>query len=263
MLTVKDLHFSYNGTPVLTGFGIEVSQGEMVGIVGPNGAGKTTVLRLISGVVSPDRGSIGVDGSELGDLSAAQRGRLISVVPQNPRLPPNFKLLDLVLMGRNPHLKLLEWDGRQDLEVARMAMEMTDIWHLADRAVGTLSGGEQQRAVVALALAQEAPIMLLDEPTSSLDLTHQTGIMDLVTELQRHRKGTVVMAIHDLTLAAQYCDRLVMLSDGRGYADGAPSDVLTADNVSTVYGAEVFILPHPQGGTPVVLPRSNRDGVDG
>lgn len=259
MLIVENLHFGYNGNSILQGFTLEARPGEIVGIVGPNGAGKTTVLRLISGVLKAALGSIRVDGSELTTLGAAQRGRLVSVVPQSPRLPLNFKLLDMVLMGRNPHLKLLQWEGRRDLEIARRAMELTDVWDLADRAVGTLSGGEQQRAVIALALAQEAPVMLLDEPTSSLDLVHQTRIMDLVTDVQGRRGDTVVMAIHDLTLAAQYCDRIVMLADGRDYADGPPSNVLTADNISSVYGAEVFILPHPQGGTPVILPRSNRD----
>ncbi len=261
MLVVQDLHFGYGSEGVLRGFAMEVGRGEMVGIVGPNGVGKTTILRLISGVLSPSRGRVFVDGSDITTLTAAQRGRLVSVVPQNPRLPLGFKLLDLVMMGRNPHLGLLQWEGERDVEAARTAMEMTGLWRLADRAVGTLSGGEQQRAVVALALTQEAPVMLLDEPTSSLDLAHQTGILDLVTDVQHRLKGTVVMAIHDLTLAAQYCDRLVMLAGGREYADGAPRDVLTEENVSHVYGAEVFILSHPQHGTPVVLPRSGK-GLD-
>ena len=182
----------------------------------------------------------------------------MSVVPQNPQLPKGFSVLDLVLMGRNPHLKLLQFEGRRDLEVASRAMELTETSHLATRALDTLSGGERQRAVVAMALAQEAQVMLLDEPTSSLDLAHQTGVMDLVKGIHRERGGAVLIAMHDLTLAAQYCHRLVMLAEGRSFAEGPPRDVLTEDNVSRVYGAEVRVLPHPVGGTPVVLPVSGR-----
>jgi iron complex transport system ATP-binding protein len=136
-------------------------------------------------------------------------------------------------------------------------MRLTDTYRLADRTLDTLSGGERQRALVAMALTQEAPVMLLDEPTSSLDLAHQVGVMDLVSKLRERRGGAVLVAMHDLTLAAQYCSRLILLADGRSCAEGAPQDVLTRTNISRVYGAEVFVLSHPQGGTPVVLPVSN------
>ena len=257
MLVAEDIYFSYRDKPALEGVDLEANEGELVGIVGPNGAGKTTMLRLISGALRPAKGRIRIGGTDLATLKSAQRGRLVSVVPQNAQLPLSFKVLDMVLLGRNPHLKLLQWEGRKDLEIAARVMELTDTWCLADRVVGSLSGGERQRALVAMALAQEAPVMLLDEPTSSLDLAHQTGIMDLVANVQKQRGGTVVVAIHDLTLAAQYCDRLIMLAEGRGYAEGPPSTVLTRENISKVYDTEVFILPHPQGGTPVILPRSD------
>ena len=263
MLAVEDLHFAYKNTPILEGLHLEARAGELVGVVGPNGAGKTTLLRLIGGVLTPSRGRISISGVDLAGLKAARRAMLVSAVPQNPQLPLSFSVLDLVLMGRNPHLRLFQWEGRQDLEIAKEAMEQTDTWRLADRALGSLSGGERQRALVALALAQEAPVMLLDEPTSSLDLAHQIGIMDLVRNVQRRRHGTVVVAMHDLTLAALYCDRLVMLTAGRTYTEGVPGEVLTRDNVSEVYGSDVFILPHPQGGTPVVLPASDGRGPAG
>ena len=262
MLVVDNIHFAYKDRPVLQGLDMSAQGGELVGIVGTNGAGKTTLLRMISGVLAPSQGCISVNGTDLATLKAGQRARLVSVVPQNPQLPLSFRVLELVLMGRNPHLKLLQWEGRRDLAIARRSMELTDTWHLADRAVGSLSGGERQRALVATALAQDAPVLLLDEPTASLDLAHQTGVMDLVRDVQRRRGGTVVVAMHDLTLAAQYCDRLVMLDGGRSYAQGPPGTVLTIENISNVYGASVFILPHPQGGTPVVLPVADGPAQD-
>ena len=257
MLVVDNLHFAYKDTRILNGLYLEANEGELVGIVGPNGAGKSTLLRLISGVLKPSLGRVSVSGVDLASLKPAQRARLVSVVPQNPQLPLHFKLLDLVLMGRNPHLRLLEWEGGRDLEISRKAMELTDTWRLADRFVGSLSGGERQRGLVAMALAQEAPVLLLDEPTSSLDLAHQTGIMDLVRDVQRQRSGTIVVAMHDLTLAAQYSDRLIMLAEGRSYIEGSPKSVLTRENISEVYGANVVVLEHPLVGTPVVLPVSN------
>ena len=260
LLKVDDIHFGFNGTPVLNGLDLEVADGEMVGVVGPNGSGKTTLLRLVSGVLRPSEGRILIDGEDLADLTPGRRARLVAVVPQNPRLPLGFSVLDLTLMGRNPHLKLLRSEGDRDFDIAYWALELTEVAHLADRRLDTLSGGGQQRVVVAMALAQQAPVLLLDEPTSNLDLAHQVGIMDMVSALQKKNGGGVLVALHDLTLAAQYCDRLVMLAEGLSFAEGAPDEVLTVENVSKVYGAEVFVLRHPQGGTPVVLPASQANG---
>ena len=256
MLIAENLHFTYQDSRVLAGLDLRVDAGELVGLVGPNGAGKTTVLRLISGALRPAVGHVSIGGIDLSTLTAAERAKLVSVVPQNAQLPLSFDVLDLVMMGRNPYLKILQWESQADLEIVRRAMEMTETADLADRPVRTLSGGERQRAVVAMAVAQETPVMLLDEPTSNLDLGHQTGVMDLVRNVQRRRGGSVVVAMHDLTLAAQYCDRLVMLSEGRVHAQGRPEAVLTTQNISEVYRTEVFILPHPKEGKPVVLPVS-------
>jgi iron complex transport system ATP-binding protein len=254
LLKVDGLRFGYGAEAVLDGVGLEVGRGDLVGLVGPNGSGKTTLLRVISGVLASSSGRVSVDGEDLVGLKASARARLVSVVPQNPQLPERFTVRELVLMARNSHLKLLEWEGRGDVEAATRAMEETSTLELADRALGTVSGGERQRAVVAMALVQDAPVMLLDEPTSNLDLAHQTGIMDLVVRLMEERGTAVLVAMHDLTLAAQYCDRLIMLSGGRSYAEGSPSEVLTAEHIEAVYGVEVHLVPHPLGGTPVVLP---------
>ncbi len=257
MLSINNVSFAYRDGSVLDSLDLEFHDGERVGVVGPNGAGKTTLIKLVSGLLRPNVGGIEVDGADLATLRASERARLVSVVPQSPQLPLGFSVLDLVLMGRNPHLKLLQWERQSDVDVASHAMELTDIGHLSDRALATLSGGERQRAVIAMALAQEAPLLLLDEPTASLDLAHQTGVMDLVRDIQDSRGGAVLIAMHDLTLAALYCDRIVMLAEGRCYAEGPPADVLTTENIARVYGSEVHVLTHPQAGTPVVLPVPN------
>ena len=254
MLVVEGVDYEYGDRAVLRGFDLEAREGEMVGVVGPNGAGKTTLMKVVSGVFRPSKGRVLIGGSDVGSLSDGERARLVSVVPQNPELPLSFSAIDLVLMGRNPHLRLFQWPGTEDLEVAKRAMQLTDVWPLASREIGSLSGGERQRTVVAMAVAQEAPVLLLDEPTSNLDLAHQTGIMDLTRDLQERHGGTILVAMHDLTLAAQYCDRVVMLERGRAYADGPPRDVLTADNIARVYGTEVFVTAHPQGGLPACHP---------
>lgn len=253
MLRISGMRFAYRERQIFENLDLHVNAGEVVGLVGPNGAGKTTLLRLISGVIEPDAGRIEVYGTDVSTVSSRWRARLVTTVPQTPHLPLNFRVLDLVLMGRNPHLPLLRWEGRQDLDVAYRAMSLADIGHLASRTLDTLSGGERQRAVVAMALAQEAPLLLMDEPTSNLDLSHQTKVLDMAVEAQAKLGGTVLIAMHDLSLAAQYCDRVVLLSEGAVYADGPPHDTLTAENVGRVYQAEVLVLTHPTRGTPVIV----------
>lgn len=254
MLQVIDVHFSYNGLPVLRGLSLSVGPGELVGVVGPNGAGKTTLLRLIAGVLAPSSGHVLVSGLDLRSVRPAERARMVAAVPQSAQVPKGFSVLDVVLMGRNPHLGLLQWEGKRDLQIAASAMEQTGIAGLAERQATELSGGEQQRVVVAMALAQEAPVLLLDEPTSNLDLAHQQRVMELVRGICRERDGAVMVSMHDLTLAAQSCDRLVMLAEGRVSAEGTPAEVLTAENIRKAYGADVVVTQHPQSGDPVVLP---------
>ena len=255
MLLVDGIKFSHSdGKLVLNGFDLRVADGELVGVLGPNGSGKTTLMRLISGVLRPTEGQILFRGNNVGGFNSRDRARLISVVPQASQLPLNYTVLELVLMGRNAHLKLFQKENSRDFEIAFNAMKLTGTYHLSDRRLGALSGGERQRAVVAMTLVQESPLMLLDEPTANLDLCHQIGIMALVKQVQADLNGTVLVAMHDLSLAAQYCNRVVLLSAGRCYAEGPPKDVLTPDNISNVFGVEVSILSHPNGGAPVVLP---------
>ena len=251
---LKNLEFSYSDLSVINGITTEIKAGEIVSIVGPNGAGKITLIKIIDGLIKPSQGKVLVHNREVHKLSSRNRGRLISYVPQNPRLPGNMKLIDFVLLGRNPHLSLVEWENEKDIRTAITAMELTEVSHLANRHLEEMSGGELQMGMLSLALTQESPIMLLDEPTSNLDLSHQAKIMSIIKKTHQTKNGVTILAIHDLTLAAQYTSRVILLSEGRIFADGTPSEVLTVKNLSETYGANVVIMPHPSGGTPVVLP---------
>lgn len=238
----------------LRGVDIAVRTGELLGLVGPNGSGKTTLVRALTGVVRPHAGSVRLGGVDIASLKAAEIARRVAVVPQDPQLPPTFRALDCVLMGRTPHLRLLEQEGPADIEIARRAMAATETWELGERPVGELSGGERQRVIVARALAQETPVLLLDEPTAHLDIGHQGAVLDLMRGFTRRDGKAVLAVVHDLTLAAHYCDRIVVLKDGRVIAEGVPADVLTADILREVYGVPVTVMAHPETGRPVVVP---------
>ena len=252
MLEVRGIEFGYRNGRVLNGLSLEAGAGEIVGILGPNGAGKTTLFRIITGVLRPSRGDVLVNGTSLFEMKMNRRARMVAAVPQNAHLPTGFTVLDVVMMGRNPHLGLLQWEGRHDLEVAAEAMLQTDTTHLAHRSVTELSGGEQQRVVLATALAQEASVLLLDEPTSNLDLAQQAKSLSLVREVCRATQGAVLVSMHDLTLAAQYCDRLVLLKEGRAWAEGTPQEVLTPENIEAAYGVRAAVFLNPITGVPMV-----------
>jgi len=259
-LDVRDLSVAYQaGKRMLVALrevSLRVGVGELVGLVGPNGCGKTTLIRTATKVVQPLSGEIRVCGDDVGSLSQVEIARRVAVVPQEPLLPEAFTALDCVLMGRAPHLRLLENEGARDFEAAREAMVRTDTWELAQRPVGTLSGGERQRVVVARALAQETPLLLLDEPTAHLDIGHQGAVLRLMRSLCRDEGKAVLAVVHDLTLAAAFCDRLVMLRSGGTLAvEGSATEVLRPEVLAEVYGAEADVFPHPRTGRPVVAPR--------
>ncbi len=252
-LAARDMWFSHGERAVLSGMSVRVEPGEVVGVLGPNGCGKTTLIRLITGSLRPDAGRIEVDGADLSALSPGERARLVAAVPQDPVAPAGFTVAELVMMGRNPHLGLLQAEGDEDRAAAASAMERAGLSEMAHRPVGRLSGGERQRVFFAMALCQRAPVLLLDEPTSNLDLAAQASVMSLAREACADRGGAVLLAMHDLTLAAQWCDRLVLIESGAARAAGPPAEVLTPGAVREVYGAEVVVAPHPRGGGPVVL----------
>jgi len=258
LLNVSGVNVTYHpGGPeiiALDNASVSISAGEVVGLVGPNGSGKTTLIRVVTGVIRPASGHVTIAGRDIERLRQVELARLIAVVPQEPALPPAFNALACVLMGRTPHLRLLQNEGARDLEAARRAMLATNTWSLADRLLGELSGGERQRVVVARALAQETPILLLDEPTAHLDLGHQASVLDLMRRIARDEGKAVLAVVHDLTLAARYCDRMVMLQNGSVVATGTPGEVLTPVRLREVYGLAVEVFPHPTTGRPVVAP---------
>jgi len=251
-LTVRALGVVRGKHPVLRGIDLDVAPGEWLGLIGPNGAGKSTLLQTLAGGLDHS-GEIVVDGEALEAIGANRRARLFASVPQDPVVPPGMLVFDYVMLGRTPHLGLFEREGARDATAVRAALDALDLVDIAARPLDTLSGGQLQRVVIARALAQAAPVLLLDEPTSALDVGHRVQVLEEVEALRRHRSLTIVAALHDLTLAAQFCDRLVLLSNGTVAGSGPARSVLTEDNIRRHYGADVTVLEGP-GGTVVVIP---------
>jgi iron complex transport system ATP-binding protein len=255
-LALRDVSVELGGSRILDGVSGSVEAGEWVTVIGPNGAGKSTLLRAVAGLVS-SRGDVeigGDDGSALGRREVARR---VALVPQLPALPPQMTVAEYVLLGRTPHLGYLAREGGHDLEVADGALARLDLLDFASRRLGTLSGGERQRAVLARAFAQQAPILLLDEPTSALDVGRGQQALELVDALRRESGLTVLAAMHDLTLAGQYADRLLLLDGGRVVASGVAGDVLTDELIDRHYGASVRVH-RDEDGSLVVLPVRRR-----
>lgn len=252
-IKINDLVVGYDASPVLAGVTLEVSGGQFVGIVGPNGSGKTTLLRAIARVLRPSSGEVLIDEREVFSISARELAREQAVVPQDTVPAFDFTALEIVLMGRSPHLGRFQSESASDMAITEQAMRHTGTWEVAQRPFAALSGGERQRVVIARALAQEPRVILLDEPTNHLDINYQFEILSLISRLNKERGLTVVAVLHDLNLAAQYCDTLVMIGGGNVQAMGTPSETLTAENVRRVYGAEVWVRKHPTSGRPYVI----------
>jgi iron complex transport system ATP-binding protein len=272
-LDVRQVSFRYdsllhrspgdNATWVIKGMEFSVRQGEIVGIIGPNGSGKSSLLKLLAKLVRPQEGSIHLFGNEIGTLSRESISRQVAYMPQDLSYDFPFSVLDMVLMGRFPHRRgglwnLVGWERQEDLATAEEAMVQADVMHLADRMIATLSAGERQRALLARALAQGPRMLMLDEPTAHLDLNHQLDVCRILRQVHEQLQMTVLIVSHDINLASQYCDRILVMKQGTLVGIGPPEDMIHPRVLSEVYGCQVLVDVHPDTGLPrVSLPSQN------
>lgn len=256
MLRIENLCVNYGSRRVLEDVSLSVQSGEIVALIGPNGAGKSTLIRAASGVIIIQSGHVHTNGDDFHALAPMQRAKYLAVVPQAVSLPPAFTVWETVLMGRTPYLGFLGQPSPADEEIARKALQRVDALSLAERRVGELSGGEQQRVLLARALCQSTPIMLLDEPTAHLDLQYQVSLLELIGNLAHHDKLAVLIALHDLNLAARYADRVALMVAGKIKASGTPREVLTPELISEAYCLPVQVVKHPFMDVPLVLPET-------
>lgn len=256
VIDIHDLDYTVGLSHILEGINVSFERGKFIGIIGPNGSGKTTLLRHISAWLKPKRNSVIINGKDVLSFSDRELSRQMALVAQSTKVEFEFTAMDIVLMGRSPYVSRFEDEGEEDLRIAKEAMEATRTWHLRDRTVNSLSGGELQRVMVARALAQNTDILLMDEPISHLDIQHQIQILDLARKLQMEKGLTVVIVLHDLNLAAQYCDEFILLHNGRIYCSGPADKVLTEENIREVYGIDIYVMKNPVNGSPLIIPIS-------
>jgi iron complex transport system ATP-binding protein len=260
-LAVEGVTLGYGDRTVVHSLDLDVPPGQITGIVGANACGKSTLLRAMARLLSPRGGQVLLDGRDLHRLPTKQVARTLGLLPQSPIAPEGIVVADLVSRGRHPHQGMLaRWSAEDDDAVAE-ALELTGIADLADRPVDELSGGQRQRAWIAMSLAQQTDVLLLDEPTTFLDVCHQVEVLDLLTDLNRQRGTTIVMVLHDLNLAARYADRLVAVREGQVHAAGEPEAVLTAEVVQEVFGMDSRVILDPVSAKPLVLPIGRHHAV--
>jgi len=256
LLNVDGIECRYGSVKVLEDVSLSVEGGDFVGILGPNGSGKTTLLKSISRILKPHKGTILLNEADIYSLKSVEVAKQLAVVPQETSIGFNFSALDIVLMGRNPHMKRFQMESEKDMAIARKVMNLTNIWHLAERPMNELSGGEKQRVIIARALAQEPKILLLDEPLTHLDIMNQLEIMDLVKDLCVKEKLVVLAVFHDFNLAARYCKSAIMLKDSRIFAAGNLTEVLTSENIKSVFNVDAIVQKHLVTNSIFVVPLS-------
>ena len=255
-LTIDGIDCSYGSVDVLKDVGFAVESGQFLGILGPNGSGKTTLLKSISRVLKPQKGTILIGDENVYKMKTVDVAKQMAVVPQSTPVCFDFTALEVVLMGRNPHMARFKMEGKKDLDIAKNSMQLTRTWEFADRPVNELSGGESQRVIIARALTQEPQILLLDEPTTHLDISNQLEIMDLIKHLCETKKLLIVAVFHDFNLAARYCDSIILLNDGKIVAIGKMNETLTSENVKKVFNVDTIVKKHPITGSLYVIPIS-------
>lgn len=254
-VTVEHLSCGYDDRLVLKDISFQVATGEMLGVIGPNGSGKSTLIRALTRILPLQNGRIDYYGKDIGSYSLKQLAQTVAVIPQQASIPFAFSAFELTLMGRMPHLTRFQRERPEDIEIALDAMRRTDCLQFRDRPIHELSGGERQRVIIARALAQQPGVLLLDEPTSYLDLNHQIEIFDLLHYLCNRDRMAMLCVSHDLNLAAEYCTRLMMVDQGSVVASGSPDEILTGPNIKQVFGADVSVYKSPNSGAPQIVLR--------
>lgn len=257
-IEIKNLSFSIDDKTILNNICINIKEGSFCSIIGPNGSGKTTLLKNISAIYKPQEKKAFIDGQDVNSFTSRELGKKLSLVKQHVDSDFDFNVMDMVLMGRIPHIKRFSSEGLRDIEIAENAMKMTNVFHLKDKNIRFLSGGEKQRVMIARSIAQEAKILLLDEPTSHLDIHYQLEILDTIKKLNKECGITVAAVLHDLNLASQYSDYLVLVNNGEVAACGKPEEVLKKDILSKVYNVEMMIFENPINKKTLIIPVSSR-----
>ena len=255
MLKIDSLTVAYGQKRVLQNITIEALPGEIIALIGPNGAGKTTLVRAVSGTTPTESGQIYVNGKDLSRFSTVERARVLAVVPQTRQLGGAYSVEQAVMMGRTAYMSWLGRESQEDRDAVRLALEQAQLQDFADRSIAQLSGGEQQRVLLARALAQSTPVLLLDEPTNHLDLQHQTNLLSLIKRLSIEKELAVLMAVHDLNLVSFFADKVALLVGGELITFGTPQEVICAENISEAYQTPVEIIPHPVTGAPIIFPQ--------
>lgn len=255
IFSLNDVNMSYNGTPVLKEISLNVKKGAMLSIVGPNGAGKSTVLKLMAGLIKPDRGGIFFYGNDITKMHPKELAQKVGYLPQISQPVFPYNCFDYVMIGRSPFLKGLMLGGKSDREIIQKAMEETDCLRFSDKDINKISVGERQSVFIARALASEPEVLLLDEPAAALDLEHSVSLYRLLTRLIENKKITIVVVSHHLNITSQFADRIVLLNDGRIEADGPPEKVLRKDLLSRVYGNSFQLITSPEILRPIIVPK--------
>lgn len=253
LITVNNLSGGYGDTLVIKDISLEVKRGESLAIIGPNGSGKSTLLKLMTRALSPEKGLITLEGKNIEGMRLKEFCRKVAFVPQDTMINFSFSVEEIVLMGRIPYLRRMQFESKRDISIAHTALNMTDTFYIKDKDIRELSAGERQRAIIAKALAQEPMLLFLDEPTSHLDIGHQVQILDLLTKMNREKALTVVTVMHDLNLASEYCSRIILLDQGRIFKEGLPDEVLSYQNIEEVYKTPVIVKNNPVTSRPHVF----------
>ncbi len=258
-LAGEKLTLGYAALRVLENVDVTIPDGKITALIGANGSGKSTLLKALGRIIAPEAGIVYLDGREIAAMPGRAIAQALALLPQSPVSPDGLTVRQLCRFGRHPHKGLLSRPSAHDEEIVDHALAATGLVDLASRPLDRLSGGQRQRAWIAMALAQETPILLLDEPTTYLDIAHQLEVLELLRDLNRNRGRTVVMVVHDLNHAAQYADHIIAVADGGIHAAGSPGALLTPELIKTVFGVDAAVVPHPVDGTPLCLPIASRE----